>query len=64
MTHTHMLPSACFMIQNRKLCLWDLLGRRALELEALAVVVVVVTTNMLIFAKNSLTHSLNHIYFI
>lgn len=63
MTHTHMLPSACFMIQNRKL--WDLLGRRALELEALAVVVVVVvTTNMLIFAKNSLTHSLNHIYFI
>lgn len=51
MTHTHMLPSACFMIQNRKLCLWDLLGRRALELEALAMVVVAVTTNMLIFAK-------------
>ncbi|KAK7803714.1 hypothetical protein U0070_003931 [Myodes glareolus] len=30
--------------QNRKLCLWDLLGRRALELEALAMVVVAVST--------------------
>lgn len=51
MIHTYMLPSACFMIQNRKLCLWDLLGPRALELEALAMVVVVVTTNILILAK-------------
>lgn len=33
------------------LYLWDLLGLRVLELEALAMKVVAVTTSMLIFAK-------------